>query len=679
MSDNKKNTPADTQAIKKNVSPTSLIIETAEITQENTTALTEATDKYSDYDIAVEEQEFYGDALYSSDDELDQAITQGFEKIEDEDPIASTQRAEQDENQAQIHQNPVALNLLDHLSEHSRQAKFKAGLHLFSKDGTHLPYSKLLSDKHETLLTGSHHQAEVFTSKLPMAIRAEQVKDLKPAKALLSAVKINCRYQFDKIAISLREYLGSSLPERIIDLDYKPLKLKSQKDIGNIVSRHDIETLFQSKGVKAELLLSKSAHELSKIIKCSLSVSRKADLIVSFKQQLAPHFKALVSNYLKRPTSEKNSHYSDIAESLRLIFKNITMLYKQLYMPLYQGSNLYYGPQRAKANQLAIELLDWLCLEQSILNATRSPLPTNSVKTFNSLFYALSQYEPELIDKEFESSTYSSTSNLRTLYIRYQLLQLIDFSRINSKTQAKLSNIISKHSNNVNLFTATEGQFSDCQFVAFDSAEPMQSLGENETNTSKGTGIDLSIFSQKISLKRKLLSDSLGSSKADQHNVSDFNAYCILVEQLTYSATHRKANQLPSTYQPINLTVYPGFNHCFNYSMYSYADNAKQTQKEATEIELPDAPKACQCQWLVATNNKHEISLQTQELKLQANLNIGAPVLFRDNDDANSGAIFVMGAVQRISRTQAGLINIDVLKLSPLFTGVILKSGKSVV
>ncbi|WP_339668025.1 hypothetical protein [Dasania marina] len=649
-----------------------LIIETAEITAENTTALTAATDKYSDYEIAVESQEFYPDALFSSDDELDLALTKTKAKSSLAKPKPEQTVKPDLDVAVQLVNQPEPIDLTAFISSHSQQKKFQAGKHLFSKEGQQLPC--LQNGALNTLvlleqqLTPHYH----FVSTLPVAQRPSLITGQKNAKQRWLNGKMLAHYQWQKIRIALDQYLGRSLPARTLDLDYKALKLKPKSQLGNILSLYEINKRFNSKAINVEQLISLASDELNNIAICALSARKKQQLVAGYSQLLRPQLQAYIHSSNLQPLANKQKQQELQVEAIKSICKSIISIYKQLYMPLYQASNLIYGPQRRKAQSLAYTLIDWLCMEQWLYSAMLAPLPNSSIKTLNSLFYALACYEPQQLEQTQISLCSDSTVSLKALYIRYQLLLIIDFSTINSRLHQHVIAQLLAAIPLVSLFKLPNQQPQACHAIPCHHSTVMQFVSAAKLSQVVGIGLDLAEATSAIKSDYQQQLATLGSAKTGSGK-NIFAASAALMTQLVVFS-QQQSPQHYSLYQEEKLTLFSGFNDCFNHSWYRYVHNVK-SQNKVTDIELPPLPKSSSGPWGVALDNETTLCLQTPEAKINTRLNIGQPLIISQHHEQQGKTELQLALLTRITRSQTKLVDLELRKVASDFTGAIINEA----
>ncbi|MGK0441188.1 MAG: hypothetical protein ACJA0N_000985 [Pseudohongiellaceae bacterium] len=648
--------------------PKKLIIESAGITPEQQIANSAATDKYSQYDPLVQSKEHYEDALFSSEDALDQAITQGFnsedgtKKKHEESKVASN-----DENESPPSAKAKPIILRQFLTTYSQEQKFKSGVHLFSKDATHLPLIQRISiDGLYTENEASNPHYEEYSCKLPKAQCGELPQGKTTFKTHFQAAIILTQYQLQKVKVAFEVYVGKSLPARKVDFDYKPLKLKSKKERGNLYSNYDIDSLFKTKGIKPHQLLLESNQELNKLIKCQLSNNHKTALLERYIQYLLPVYHQLFITYGKRAVSARNPQHGEIAELCKSTVKSIVTLYKQLYMTLYQATPLLYGPQRSKANTFAYQLFDWLMFEQLIGIATQTPLPDLSIKLTNKLFYALAQSEPQEIIKTRRSICSDETTNIERQFIDYQTLNIIDFKNINTKLHQPIINIIKE----LNLHSRVIDLYADHPEVSGFWADLENGKCLQNKKPNSGIKIDISHLLTSIDSLYQQSVQTLGNQEG-QHKV--FSELHALIQSLHNWLTQIKSNHY-SMYQTGKFALFSSLENCFNQCAHTYAINVKQTQAKAPVIDLPEKPTASKTGILVAENNDILASLQFSESKAKINLNIGSPVICQETNTEDNSSTTYLGICQRIVRNQTGLVDIELSKLSNEYTSVIITS-----
>lgn len=184
---------------------------------------------------------------------------------------------------------------------------------------------------------------------------------------------------------------------------------------------------------------------------------------------------------------------------------------------------------------------------------------------------------------------------------------------------------------------------------------------------AEGIGLDLAKFTAAIKADYLQQLKRLGTTNSKQAASASFAAQSALFSQL---AAYSKQQTLGyySLYQPLNISLFCGFNDCFSHNLFSYKQNLK-SQQTGADIELPQPPKASSCPWAAAVDDGEQLCLQTAAAKLTAKLNIGQPVIISRQQEGQAQPESQLAVVTRITRSQPKLIELALSKLAQHFTG----------
>lgn len=657
---------------------------------------------YSEYEISLETKDHYEDALFSSDEDLDQALNEAATVAKQPAPEQTqAEKSPPDEQQVKVVREIDFSVFLgageqtdDAIEEAAEGAEtdlpvVDAGLNgspFMPPDGEDRAYSNAPRPALDKVDSGEREQSNSADTGKANIVAALAKKQYSQAKG-----------QVD-------EYFGRSLPNRDLPLDFQFSAQKSKKEFDNIVSGYDIKKLFTTKGKGLHTILKTADEDLAKVVKCKMSRSNRQGLLDTYTEPLAKCIIALITLFERKPSAPDDDKRSEMIDNAQSALKNLINGYKQLYSSIYELSNYLYGPQRNNANALAKKLIDLLCLEQRLVVALQCPLPSSSAKTMNKLFVVLSQYEPQTINQSIDSLALQSKITISELFARYQLLLSLDLHYISSSLNQPLNHYIHQHRALLNVVPLDQVPCVDepAWVISHDCVEaPVRVAAEDiegqwqqcETAAHPLIFIQPRRFIRQIRLDFAQCLTSIGIRNHKLKNAAldglKLQDALALLSALNYSLNMiENKNNTPtfSVYRPGNYRIYTGMESCSSYLAYYYAKSLKDASVQAkSSKELPPKPKVVGGAWTCAMEDEQRLYLQTIETKAGVMLDIGLPILITqlvqedtDSDDdealapakapsasANAGGeeTRIIGRIIRLERGQQGRISIIVEKI----------------
>lgn len=427
---------------------------------------------YSEYEIEIEAKEEYSDALFADETALDEALKPASKSA----PLTPTKPENLDtSNKQSVAKNVQAKN------ESNPTAKDKPGLkvniqltpsEVFLKAITR-PQGNTASEEKEKLsiisnqINGSNarktlplgdeaHQFELQLARIrdeiadekerlknqynPQPVHIEKsAKDGGKMAALARSLKVKSlemsrlgKSKFDKSKAELDQYLGLSLPDRNISLDFLLPTVKNLQQDKELPSTDDIEQRFSTKGRPLLATLEKVAEGLNSLSKADIPSRKRIALLRAYRPIVVEKIHSVINMFQRKPCAYDDSNrVKMVGQGLRIL-KYIIASYKRVYADIYSANNVIYASQRQHANKLACELLECIFLEQQFCIATHTTIPSNSIKAFNKIILVLSTYESEFLLEQQSLLVTNKSYTLTDLFKYYTLLSSVDASSISS-------------------------------------------------------------------------------------------------------------------------------------------------------------------------------------------------------------------------------------------------------
>lgn len=620
---------------------------------------------YSDYEISIEAKEHYEDALFSDDESLEKALTAPQPAI----PEPAREGASTAEKQPSIPPGPAQIDYESFFTEKSLMGEFSLNQDT-PHTNSHLQlYSTGLNNSFPAEKTPLTEVEIVEETEQPPEPLADEKPDKEPAKAhekLLSWGKS----KLNKNKEQLDEYLGRSLPERALPLEFKFAALKNKKDFENIVSPYEIEKQLTNKGRQAHTLLKQADEDLANVVKCQLSNKARLQILEAYTPTLFEKLRAIKGTQGKTPPYPYEEKKLLAAEHAQNVARNLITGYKQVFAALYESANTIYAPQRKTVNLVAVRLADALCLEQNLLNALHRPIPPASIKSFNKLFHALSRYEPEWLNEPIQSMAMEETCTIKVLFTRYQALLSFDMMSLSPTLHKLLNQYLNSHLDKLDVLAArdwnTPPHFSGKAWVlAHDSSEAAKLASAASSDRFTPLFIRVDRFFNQVKSDYDECLSLLGSPNPAhssnalqgvglQHSttlMSELNRYVYLIE-------NNKVPQAYTNYQAWPCKIYSGFTGSYSWLDHHFSKlNQPPRKKGEPAPVLPKKPAPGTSEWLCALEDGDTLYLQTTERKGTAALDVGWLLLVVQIDENDNEKLSFI-KITRVERGQANSLNV---------------------
>lgn len=670
---------------------------------------------YSDYEITLETKEHYQDALFSDEAELNQALTQASNEQTTTEATDTTQQS----NETASPTNELIVEDIDYrlfLTEEAMAGFVKTTaesvdkINIINNRLNDSPARKAIvkTAKAEQFDNQLVHLEEKINTEKKLAAEAAEEKLKAPAshsqdsgklaritqklKTKSKELSLKGIAQFDKSKAELDEYLGRSLPERELALNFILPTLKPKKEQGSLPSKENIEKFFAIKGKPLAVILKKASSDLGNLSKSPLSNSQRLEILDCYMPPLSEKIESLISMFERKPSVIDEGKRLLILDNALSSLKHLITGYKQVYANLYESANVIYGPQRKTANDTAVKILSCLHLEKRLAVATHSNTTHNSAKTFNTVFHALRTYEPQVLTQPLLATLSGNNNTITQLFVHYQLLQAFDFKYISTGQHRLLHRYLDHHRG---LLELIEPELTDSLISIdagqqlwqcfFDADTPTLISGEktiNNTEAYKPVYIKVQTFLNQIK------TDYVASLKLRIHQRKKFNPASLgeininqaltLLSAMNLLVTHCESHIITpeyTVYRPTTISAYTSIKTITDYFSYRYATQTKGPKtKNSTDKPKPLASKS---QWQCATEDEDFIYLQTAEDKLAITLDVGDLILLvrtsEDTDDSVDGKktqageeaqVEIIGKVSHLDRSTQGKLGVAIQKLA---------------
>lgn len=669
MSNNKEQAAAPPTATKPAAAPE----QPAPAKELEAAAPSEPQTDYSDYSFTIEQKTEFNDALFASEDELNQALLQSHAENQ---ATSADQSDEPCDAEANAANQPTELDFSvfkpaasDHIDGSGNKPATNKLL-IINNSLNDSPARKTLADTAASTLFNQQLDAVIEQLK-QQALHSNATKQANEAaptneasgqlSALTTLIKTTSlalsrkgKAKLEQSRAELDEYLGRSLPERSEPLDFM-LPASSHKLLnGELLTEPQIKKLFTTKGKPLLSVLNKTEQQLSLLSKAQLSGSKKLALLRHYRPLLSDKLLTVIAMYERKPLAFDDSKRSATGSSSLAVIKLLITNYKQVYSEFYQSNHLYYGPHRATINQSACELFDYLLLELRLSIALHCPPPLAAIKTVNKLFQVLSLYEPQLLDEACYCSLDGRDSTLNAMFMRYQLWCFIDTQTLSSKLHKTLFAYLAEyHAQLALLPLAVASQLPTIavgQQMLKIELHADQAATLLDPTTSHNEQQAPAVYMPTQTVFNRVKSDYVEALKShiqqrQQHSSGTLNAVSppqrltllAMLNQTIRNAEQQQAVSRYSLYQPVKLKAYCGLGDCHKLLCYRYAqhvsDGMDQTATAPKTILPPPASKG---QWLIAGEDDKAIYLQIAEDRLGIACDIGQLLLLQRDDDTNN-------------------------------------------
>lgn len=656
---------------------------------------------YTDYEIEVESKAHYEDALFDTGDDLDKAL----ELVRQEKAQEEQQR---EERKLSDTQETAAVSTAPKKRE--KTYDFSPFLATAIPEGIELikaPIATPASGVNNSPLDTSQDFSAAPQPGQPLI---EDVSDIEEAaaateepaaepKTLAEKLKFKAKQQLSKSKAHFDEYIGRSLPERELPLDFTFPLQKSKKDLDNTVSGYSIRKLFETKGKSALSLFKQADSDLATVCKSQMLGSSRHNLLDAYCEPLIEKLQEVISSVERKPNLTGDSKRLAVAEHSQNALKSLILGYKQVYSSYYEAANVVYGPQRNSANAVAFRLFNLLLLEAQLCFALHAQVPSSSVKAINKLFVALRLYEPHQICQRQTSLLNGEDTSIKTLHFHYQVLITLHSFNITSLLYRVVNPYLADKVALLSLIEIDVTSDSQALWVIPHDHKQTPTLGSTNTPAIDfpATVIDVAPLFYAIKRDYKLCVEHLGENtwKPDNKFLAAIKPHyriAMLSGLNQLIQTHEQATITPnySIFQPARFRSFSGLDNILNYLQFTYAVATRQPKKTGEPAqEMPEKPRADKASWQVAREEEDKLYLQLSEAESAAQVDIGQLVLLIEIPAANSESTAesvdddsqeetqILGLVEQAHRPQPNKLNLIIRKLSYEFTHASLDDSDS--
>lgn len=633
---------------------------------------------YSDYEIEIEAKSEYSDALFGSDDDLDAAL--------DESQREKTEPSQAPAAAAQPEEPPKDTRPAEPVYDFSA---FMAAASSADPDSpasgiNHCPLPHCievepLSEEQMQLVGDAQPQANEEPAPEPAA----EEETAKP-QSFAEKLKQKARQQFDKSKAHFDEYVGRSLPERELPLDFTFPIQKSKKDLDGVASAYTIRKLFEDKG-KSDLSVFKQAdQDLAKINRCQMMASSRHTLLDTYTEAFIPRTIELISGFERKPHLAGDAKRLAIAEHSDAALKHLILGYKQVYSGYYEAANVIYGPQRNSANAVLARLVELLLIEARLCVALHIDVPTSSIKAMNKLFTVARLYEPQTIAAPCTSMIDGETTSLKAMYFHFQVLLVFSLRNLSSQLYRVAHPYLQDKLGLLQLAEDGAELAADRQYWVL--GHEHNSAPRLVTSVSVPEGGFAPTVIETTHFFNALKTDFLGCQQnAGNKGWKSPNKWLAaikphygltLLSALVQQLHAHEQSKLParfSIYQPVRVRSFTGLEGIIAHLNFSYALATKKPAKKGEAVtDLPERQKPDKAQWRRAKEDGELVYMQLDEAETNALLDIGQLVLLLETAEDEEGEQSsdhkkpeqpTLGLVVALERVQGGKLNLTLHQL----------------
>lgn len=664
MDKNSPENPATKVSNHHDTQATSLIIETAEITPVDESELIASGKDYSHYEVEVETNQVYEDALFSSDAELDDALahkeqpqktqntTKEPEPIEQEAPKVSPER----------NRSYTYFDITHCLSAKTLQQRFKQDHPLFQDKPKNLAFihqknglGRLLTLAKPTIQLPA---SSPFHDTLPKAEKKQVNGSLTGYKAIFDRFKNTLNHALNKSRIKLGIYTGSLLPARPASIQFSYIKLKPYKKQQAIASAYTVKSYFEDKSKTLLQVLEWSTSQLAILNKYQLSNNKKLAILDAFYLQCLKKESEISLNFQKNAHTANFSDQAQIAEYFAHILKHLVSGYRYAYDEFYHLPYWQYGPKRKKINHYALRLFETLCLQQRYHFIIQKPLVGVSATYLQQLHSVILNIEPCLLN---ESRHYYKSSPLSThqAYLIYQVIQTLDSSQYSPRQFTALLSYLENHIDLIKTFIDKQGTLEKGLYW-----QQENNIDFKLTLSSKINGENLHYYLNDFlyQLKTDYIKavKSLASKEElaaqTQASIHNTEASLALLYKLCIDI-NRHLEQSPSllfpTLNPKKIQFFCGYDELESLGFYLHDIAQKKNNTR-------NHPAPANCHWLLY-ERENKLTLQTAEASLDKSVDIGQVVVsnVKKNDQTELNLGVITGVVRENNNIQLRISNLS--------------------
>lgn len=588
---------------------------------------------YSDYEIEIETKTEFADALFSSDEDLDSALDKSEEakqaQANNPEPAAKPDEAtEQAADSVQGQTSTKRYDFSPFLERVSSESLPSHGINR-SPAATDLPPPETLASDQPLIEEVQPEAVEETALEEPQS----------EPKTFAEKLKFKARLQFSKSKAHLEEYIGRSLPERELPLEFAFPVQKSKKDFDQIPSNYSIKKLFEDKGKSLLSVFKQADLDLGIINKCQMMASSRHSLLDAYSEPLIRKTLEVIHSFERKPNLCGDTKRLALATHCESAFKHLVNGYKQIYAHYYESSNVVYGPQRNAANAVLSRLLEILLLEAQICFALHTQVPSGTIKTMNKLFTVARLYEPQLLTAPLVSLIDEGTTSIKAIYFHFQALLALDGCNVSSLLYRVLHPYLLDKLSLMSLREADTPADTDQQRWTLShehsSAPRLIALNREGGDAFPPTVIDVTRFlaaikSDYADLIQHRQDPTWKPANQWLAGIKRHYAVALMASLNQQVQQHEQSKPSPtfSIYQPVRIRSYSGLGAIIGHLHFSYEKATRKPERPGESVTgLPENPKLDKLQWRRAQLENDTDYLQISEEKALAQLDIGQPVL----------------------------------------------------
>lgn len=636
---------------------------------------------YTDYEIEIESKSEYSDALFGSDDDLDAALEHS-EQEKAEQPAAP--KPVEEEAPKTVKPAEPSYDFSPFVAPPTATPNAVAA-------PNRCPTPSLLdvpplAEELQVLVTEAVAE-EVAEAEAPAPEQSGE--DAAKPKSFAEKLKQKARAQFDKSKAQFDEYVGRSLPERELPLDFTFPIQKSKKDLDGVASGYSIRKLFEDKG-KSDLSVFRQAdQDLAKINRCQMLGSSRHSLLDNYADALIPKTLELITGFERKPHLAGDTKRLTIAEHSDAALKHLILGYKQVYCSYYEAANVIYGPQRNSANAVLVRLAELLLIEIRLCGALHIQVPTSSIKAMNKLFTVARLYEPQLVSAPYTAMMDGEVTSLKALFFEFQMLLILDLSNLSSLLYRVVHPYLRDKLALMQLCEAGAELPPERQYWLL--GHEHNSPPRLTTNPAVAEGgftpsiIETTHFFNAIKADYLAAVEHQGQKDWKPKNkwlaaIKPHYAMTLLSALVSQLDQHEQS-RMParfSIYQPARIRSFSGLEAIIAHLNFSYALATKKPARKGEAVtDLPERQKADKAQWRRAKQEDDLVYMQVNEAETLAQLDIGQLVLLLEteedeeadkNSDHKKPESTSLGLVVSLERIQGQKLNLTLCLLGDNIT-----------
>lgn len=647
---------------------------------------------YSDYEVTVESKTHYDDALFDTGDDLDKALE-----------LVKQEKAQEAEQRQASSETETATASAKSTAPQKREKTYDFSAFITSQFSNDLP---LNSAPLPSPVDGINHSpvdtsldyARAAEARQPLIEEiieeTETVTESEAAtpepKNLAEKLKLKAKQQFNKSKAHFDEYIGRSLPERELPLDFTFPLQKSKKDQESSVSGYSIRKLFETKGKSTLALFKQADSDLAALCKSQMLGSSRHNLLDAYCEPLVEKLQEVISNVERKPNLTGDSKRLAVAEHSQNALKSLILGYKQVYSGYYEAANVVYGPQRNSANAVVFRLFNLLLLEAQLCFALHTHVPSSSIKAINKLFTALRLYEPLQIPKGQTSLLNGEATSIKAIYFHYQVLLALHSCNITSLLYRVLNPYLTDKLALLTLLDEENTSEDTQQWMIPHDHNQAPSLKPLQSPASEFPATRIDVAELFYSIKRDYAHcvEHLGDEqwKPDNKYLAAIKPHYRItllagLNQLIQRQEQATITPNYSIFQPARYRSFSGLDNILSYLQFSYAIATKQAKKPGEPAqEMPEKPRPDKASWQIAREEDDLLFLQLSEAECSAQVDIGQLVLLIEVPPANNDTTTetegddaqeekqLLALIEQAHRAQGNKLNLTLRKLSTQIT-----------